>query len=210
MPLIEGESLRALLERHRSLPVDEAVRIVREIADALEYAHSEGVLHRDLKPENILMSRGHALLTDFGIARVAHASDGTDLTRAGPALTQIGTVLGTPCLYVSRAHVRTTRRRSIIRRVCAGVDPFRIADWLAAFHGEELRGDPRKAIHHRRPTRAFPAIGCSSGVRGHHRACTGARPQPPLAVGPRIRNALGCATMAAYTAMRWSNRFLAR
>jgi eukaryotic-like serine/threonine-protein kinase len=89
MPLIEGESLRARLQREGRLDVEEAVRIVREIADALEYAHSEGVVHRDVKPENILMSRGHALLADFGIARAARATENV-------ALTQAGTSLGTP------------------------------------------------------------------------------------------------------------------
>ncbi|MDF2771760.1 MAG: protein kinase [Geminicoccaceae bacterium] len=89
MPLIEGESLRGKLQREGRLDVEEAVRIVREVADALEYAHSEGVVHRDLKPENILMSRGHALLADFGIARAAKS-------QADVALTQAGISLGTP------------------------------------------------------------------------------------------------------------------
>jgi serine/threonine-protein kinase len=93
MPLIEGESLRAKLTRERRLDIEEAVRIVREIADALDYAHSEGVVHRDLKPENILMSRGHALLADFGIARASKARDDV-------ALTQAGVSLGTPA-YMS-------------------------------------------------------------------------------------------------------------
>jgi eukaryotic-like serine/threonine-protein kinase len=93
MPLIEGESLRAKLAREGRLDVEEAVRIVREVADALEYAHSEGVIHRDLKPENILMSRGHALLADFGIARASK-------TRDDVALTQAGVSLGTPA-YMS-------------------------------------------------------------------------------------------------------------
>ncbi len=93
MPLIEGESLRALLERQGKLAVEEAVRIVREIADALEYAHGEGVIHRDLKPENILINRGHALLTDFGIAQVSRSGN-------QPTLTQAGTSLGTPA-YMS-------------------------------------------------------------------------------------------------------------
>src|SRR6185503_3388350 len=75
MPLIEGESLRTRLQREKRLDVEEAVRIVREIADALEYAHGEGVVHLDLKPENILMSRGHALLADFGIARAGGTGD---------------------------------------------------------------------------------------------------------------------------------------
>jgi serine/threonine-protein kinase len=93
MPLIEGESLRAKLVREGRLDVEDAVRIVREIADALDYAHSEGVVHRDLKPENILMSRGHALLADFGIARASKARDDV-------ALTQAGVSLGTPA-YMS-------------------------------------------------------------------------------------------------------------
>jgi serine/threonine protein kinase len=86
MPLIDGDSLRARLRREGRLDVEEAVRIVREVADALEYAHSEGVVHRDLKPENILMSRGHALLADFGIARAAKARDDVALTQAGVSL----------------------------------------------------------------------------------------------------------------------------
>jgi serine/threonine-protein kinase len=86
MPLIEGESLRGKLQREGRLDVEEAVRIVREVADALEYAHSEGVVHRDLKPENILMSRGHALLADFGIARAAKSKDNVALTQAGMSL----------------------------------------------------------------------------------------------------------------------------
>ncbi len=89
MPLIEGESLRAKLQREGRLDIDEALGIVREVADALEYAHGEGVVHRDLKPENILMSRGHALLADFGIALAAKSAERV-------ALTQAGTSLGTP------------------------------------------------------------------------------------------------------------------
>jgi eukaryotic-like serine/threonine-protein kinase len=68
MPLIEGETLRARLERDGQLPIEEAIRLVRQVADGLEYAHGAGILHRDLKPENIMLSRGHAVLADFGIA----------------------------------------------------------------------------------------------------------------------------------------------
>jgi serine/threonine-protein kinase len=93
MPLIEGESLRSRLEREKSLDVEEAVRLVREIAEALGYAHGAGVVHRDLKPENILLSRGHALLADFGIARAATAGPGAQDTQMQ---TLAGTVLGTP------------------------------------------------------------------------------------------------------------------
>lgn len=94
MPLIDGESLRARLEREGPLPVEEAIRLIREVADALEYAHGAGVLHRDLKPENIMLSRGHALLADFGIA------GSTIGTSEHARLTQTGTSLGTPA-YMS-------------------------------------------------------------------------------------------------------------
>src|SRR5437773_1204491 len=70
MEYVEGESLRQRLSRHGPLPVDDAVRIAAEVGDALQYAHENGVIHRDVKPENILLSRGHALVSDFGIAKL--------------------------------------------------------------------------------------------------------------------------------------------
>ncbi len=90
MPFVEGESLRDRLGRERQLPVDEAVRIAREVADALEYAHQKGIIHRDIKPENILLHGGHALVADFGIALAASRSEG------GSRLTETGMSLGTP------------------------------------------------------------------------------------------------------------------
>ncbi len=90
MPYIEGESLRDRLARERQLPVDEAVRIAREVADALAYAHEHGVVHRDIKPENILLHGGHALVADFGIALAASRTEG------GPRMTETGMSLGTP------------------------------------------------------------------------------------------------------------------
>ncbi len=69
MPHVEGESLRDRLERDMQLPIDDALLIAREVADALSYAHSHDVVHRDIKPENILLASGHALVADFGIAR---------------------------------------------------------------------------------------------------------------------------------------------
>ena len=69
MPLVEGESLRARLEREKQLPLDEALRIAREVADALSYAHSRGIIHRDIKPENLLLGPdGRVRVTDFGLA----------------------------------------------------------------------------------------------------------------------------------------------
>ncbi len=93
MPLVEGESLRDRLTRQKQLPIDEALTIAREVADALGYAHSRGVIHRDIKPENILLEGGHAVVADFGIAR-AVSSAGND------KLTQTGMSVGTP-MYMS-------------------------------------------------------------------------------------------------------------
>jgi len=86
MPYVEGESLRDRLSRERSIPVEEALEIVREIGSALSYAHSRGVVHRDIKPANVLFSGGHAVVADFGIAKAITASGGVGLTQAGIAV----------------------------------------------------------------------------------------------------------------------------
>ena len=86
MPYIAGESLRSRLAREHQLPVDEAVRLCREVADALAYAHANDVIHRDVKPENILLSEGHALVADFGIAHAVSRAGFRRLTDAGFAI----------------------------------------------------------------------------------------------------------------------------
>ena len=92
MPYVEGESLRDRLRREGQLPVDQALRIAGETADALDCAHEHGIVHRDIKPENILLSRGHARVADFGIARALEA--------AGGEITATGLAIGTPA-YMS-------------------------------------------------------------------------------------------------------------
>jgi tetratricopeptide (TPR) repeat protein len=94
MPYIEGESLRARLDREHELPIPEAVRILREVGDALAEAHRMGVVHRDIKPDNILLRARHALVADFGVAKAVADSGGSG------ALTSIGVALGTPA-YMS-------------------------------------------------------------------------------------------------------------
>jgi Tol biopolymer transport system component/tRNA A-37 threonylcarbamoyl transferase component Bud32 len=90
MPYVQGESLRDRLNRVHQLPVDEAVRIAREVADALDYAHRHGVIHRDIKPENVLLHDGRVQVADFGIALAVSRSDG------GSRMTETGMSLGTP------------------------------------------------------------------------------------------------------------------
>ncbi len=93
MPYVEGASLRQALEREKQLPLDEVLRIAREVADALSHAHRHGVVHRDIKPENVLIDSGHAVVADFGIARAVDRV-------AGGGLTETGMALGTPA-YMS-------------------------------------------------------------------------------------------------------------
>jgi serine/threonine-protein kinase len=96
MPYVEGESLRSRLSREHQLPIEDAVRIAHEAADALDYAHRHGIIHRDIKPENILLTEEHALVADFGIARAA----GQRGSGADDRLTDTGFSLGTPA-YMS-------------------------------------------------------------------------------------------------------------
>jgi serine/threonine-protein kinase len=90
MPYVEGESLRDRLTREKQLPVEDAIRITREVAAALDYAHRHGVIHRDIKPENILLHDGTALVADFGIALAVSSAGG------GSRMTETGMSLGTP------------------------------------------------------------------------------------------------------------------
>jgi serine/threonine-protein kinase len=131
MPLVEGESLRGRLTREHQLPVDDALRIAQEVADALDYAHRRGVIHRDIKPENILLAGrpgedrvAHALVADFGIA-VAVSSAG------GDRLTSTGVAVGTP-QYMSPEQAAGERT------IDARTDVFA----LAAVTYEMLVGEP--------------------------------------------------------------------
>ena len=146
MPYVEGESLRDRLRRERQLPVDEALRITREAALALDYAHQEGVVHRDIKPENLLLTKdGSTLVADFGIARVLGADE---------HLTQTGSSMGTPA-YMSPEQANGDKPVGRPhRRLLARLRPVRDAGWRAAVHGLDRVGDHREVVHGAGPERA--------------------------------------------------------
>jgi eukaryotic-like serine/threonine-protein kinase len=104
MPYIEGESLRARLEREGQLPLADTVAILREVADALAYAHAEGIVHRDIKPDNVLLSGRHVFLADFGIARALEAHAAPEQT-----VTATAAIVGTPA-YISPEQVSGRRQ----------------------------------------------------------------------------------------------------
>jgi serine/threonine protein kinase/Tol biopolymer transport system component len=162
MPYVEGETLREKLDRERQLPVDEALRIAREVADALDYAHRHGVIHRDIKPENILLHDGRALVADFGIALAVSRSDG------GTRMTETGMSLGTPH-YMSPEQAmgeKTLTARSdvyalgaVLYEMLVGEPPF-AGPTAQAIIARVLTEEPRSLVLQRRtiPPHAEAAV----------------------------------------------------
>ncbi len=124
MPFIDGETLRAKLDRETQLGVDEAVKITTDVADALHYAHSQGIVHRDIKPENILLQNGRPMVADFGIALAVSAA-------AGGRMTETGLSLGTP-------HYMSPEQATAEKEITARSDQYSLASVLY----EMLTGNP--------------------------------------------------------------------
>ena len=124
MPFIQGETLREKLNRETQLGVDEAVRIATDVADALHYAHTQGVIHRDIKPENILLANGRPMVADFGIALAVSAA-------AGGRMTETGLSLGTP-------HYMSPEQATADKEISARSDIYSLASVLY----EMLAGQP--------------------------------------------------------------------
>ena len=173
MPYIEGESLRDRLDREGRLSVDDVIRIMRDVADALSHAHALGVIHRDVKPDNILLVRHHALVTDFGVAKALRQSRQPEDRRAHGRTPSHGIVLGTPAYMApeqAAADPTIDHRADIYALGCvayemlAGKPPFsdRPAQKILAAQVAE-----------RPVTIVEAASGCESGARNDRHALPG-------------------------------------
>lgn len=196
MPYVEGESLRQRLNREQQLPLNDALDIAREVADALAYAHTRGVIHRDIKPPNILLAAGHALVADFG---VAHAM----AVAAAEPLTATGLAVGTPA-YMSPEQAlgqRQVDQRSdiysagcVLYEMLAGTPPFTgaTAQALMARHA----ADPVPSIRTVRP--AVPEAVEEVVGRALAKA-----PADRFGTAHELADALNAATRAAPTPVGW-------
>ena len=167
MPFIEGETLRARMSREKVLPLDDALRLTREIADALAYAHARDVIHRDIKPENILLQSGHAVVADFGIARAVKAA-------GAERMTEVGMAIGTPA-YMSPEQSAGERDldgrsdlyalASVLYEMLAGEAPFTGATADAILVQRFTQPPPK--ITRKRPnvSRAIEAALCTAMAR---------------------------------------------
>src|SRR5690348_11383588 len=161
MPYVEGESLRGRLNRERQLPLGDALRISREVADALDYAHGRDVVHRDIKPENILFQAGHAVVSDFGIARAIRAA-------GVKRVTGMGVAVGTPG-YMSPEQAGGSEQldgRSdlyslacVLYEMLAGEPPF--TGWSAQAVMARRLTEPARAL---RPVRSVVPVGVEAAV----------------------------------------------
>jgi eukaryotic-like serine/threonine-protein kinase len=165
MPFIEGESLRDRLDRDKQLGVDEAVRIARDVADALDYAHRHGVIHRDIKPANILLHDGRPLVADFGIALAVSAA-------GGGRMTETGLSLGTP-------HYMSPEQASAERDLTARSDVYSLGCVLY----EMLAGEPP----HTGPN---PAAILMRILTENPRSISDIRPTVPLHVASAVAKAV--------------------
>jgi serine/threonine-protein kinase len=224
MPYVAGEALRQRIDREGTLPVDEALRLAREVADALAYAHSQGIVHRDIKPENILLAAGHAVVADFGIARALGRAGGEQLTATGFAL-------GTP-QYMSPEQASASPELDgrtdiyslgcVLYEMLTGAPPFTgpSAQALLARHALDpvapirtVRGTVPPAVEQavlralaKVPADRYPTAGDFANALG-----AAAVPVPTVAVAPSVparrripgRGAVVIAAAAGIAALTW-------
>ena len=148
MPYVEGESLRHRLLRDRQLPLETALHITRDVADALAFAHGQGIIHRDIKPENILLSGEHAIVADFGIARAISAAGSLTLTQAGQPIGSPGYMSPEQAMALGDLDARTDiySLGCVLFEMLAGESPVtsmterRVHNWTALETSKALQG----------------------------------------------------------------------
>ena len=167
MPVMQGENLRDRLNREAQLPVDVAVRVALEVADALDYAHRHDVVHRDIKPENILLHEGHALVADFGIGKAVVAAAASGAT----TLTQVGVTVGTPA-YMSPEQAAGDEIDGRSDLFALGCVLYEMLTGELPFTGPTIQAVIAKRFHHTPP------------------AVTTTRPEVPAAVSHTVERLL--------------------
>ena len=217
MEYVEGESLQDRISRKGPLPVEEAVRLATEVGDALQYAHDSGVIHRDIKPANILLSRGHAVVSDFGIAKLMEEQGSGERS----SLTGHGVAVGT-AEYMSPEQASGDKRvdarsdvyglAAVLYEMLAGEPPF-TGDSVQAVVARVLGETPRpiRTIRPSVPTQLERALTCALAKRPGDRPPTARafiqmlsdpRAQPRLS--RRQRAGLLAGGLAAATALGWA------
>lgn len=154
MPVMQGQTLRQRIEATGALPVEEAVRIASEVADALDYAHRNEIVHRDIKPENILLHEGHAIVADFGIGKAVVAA-----VSEGATFTQVGVAIGTPA-YMAPEQAAGDAVDGRADLFALGCTLFEMLTGAHPFVGDTLQAVIAKRFHHVPPpvTMSRPAV----------------------------------------------------
>ena len=154
MPYVDGLSLRDKLVKEGELPIGDAVRILRDIADALSEAHRHGVVHRDLKPENVMLRGRHALVMDFGVAKALSDATGRQ------SLTTVGIALGTPTYMAPEQAVADPHVDHRADLYAFGVVAYELLAGAAALHRGEPRSRYWRPTSPPRPSRSRPTGPC--------------------------------------------------
>ena len=199
MPSAEGHSLRDRLDEARQLPVDDAVRIASEVADALDYAHRHGVVHRDIKPENVMLHEGHALVADFGIGKAVLAAAANGAT----SLTQVGVTVGTPA-YMSPEQAAGDSIDGRSDLFALGCMLYEMLTGEQPFTGPTAQATIAKRFHHTPPAVWTLRAGLSAILSETVERLLEKDPDARLATGAQVVSALRAASgqQAAVTAPR--------